>query len=109
MSERRRFERVPFFTNVTALLPGGTSVEARSVDISLRGAGLVSPAPLPARQTVYLTFQVKTPTGLVPQGPVVGRVIRVRFEHGATVAGVEFAQPLDRGVVPALVKAIERL
>jgi len=110
MAEGRRFIRVPFFTKVVVLPQAATaSVEARSIDISLGGMGLVCQSALPIGQSVSLTFYLTTTTGEVPQGPVPGRVTGVRFENNTSILGVEFDHTLERRLVPELVRAVERL
>ena len=67
----RRFERVPFFTEViVAPLNGGTPTPARSFDISLAGVGLACSKPISVGQSVCLTFYLTTAEGVVAEGPV---------------------------------------
>jgi PilZ domain len=105
----RRFERAPFFVEVTLALPqGGHLVEARSVDISLGGVGLICPVPLAVGSVITLTFSVRGRTGAVEEC-VVGRVASLRYDDDASLVGVEFVEPLKRESAPTLVREIEWL
>jgi hypothetical protein len=108
--EVRRFVRVPFFAKATlAVLFEAQVIEARSIDISLGGVSLACPTPLPIGQLVSLTFHLTTGETRSEERPVSGRVSHLRFDDDAAIIGVEFTPTLDRMVMPALVRAIERL
>jgi c-di-GMP-binding flagellar brake protein YcgR len=108
--DTRRCVRVPYFGKVTIVDPPNEApIEARSIDISLNGVGLVSPKPLPVNTLVTLQFHLTNPNGTPTAEQVSGRVAYVRFESGTSVVGLEFLPVLDRLSPPVLVRAIERL
>jgi c-di-GMP-binding flagellar brake protein YcgR len=106
---RRRFERVPFFTRVTVSPPSGASpIEARSLDVSLGGVGLVAPTGLPVGTVVMLTFYLgRSPK--TSEERLYGRITNVRAESDGSLIGIEFSRVLDAESAPALVRAIDRL
>ena len=108
-TSRRRFERMPFFANVTIRSQsGGPSVKGRSIDISLGGVGLVSESPFPVGKLVDLTFHLSTPKGIVNE-QVSGRVACVRFDDNAAIVGLEFSTILAREATPELTRMVEKL
>jgi hypothetical protein len=106
---QRRFERAPFFTRVTITGPSGEpATEARTVDVGLAGVGVITTTPLAVGQAVLVTFHLRVGTGMVRE-QVPGRVVDLRVDDDASIAGIEFDEPVSRLQSPALVRAIERL
>jgi hypothetical protein len=109
-ADKRRFERVPFFAEVAVSLPAGEHlIDARSIDISLSGIGLVCPMPLPVGMSVSVTVRLGSDERLIEEGPVVGRVVNLRLDDDAAIVGVEFTPVLSRSLAPGLVRTIEKL
>ena len=109
-STRRRFERVPFFTNVTLSPSQGLPLEGRTIDISFGGVRVVCPKPLPVGQLVTITFHLTTPSGMAAKTEqVIGRIVNLQVDVDATAMGLEFVAPLNEKSTPLLVRAIERL
>lgn len=107
--DKRRFGRAPFLANVTVeLLSGDSVIDARSVDVSLGGVGLISPTPIPAGEQVVLTFHLKTASGTTTER-IPGRVANLRFDDDASIVGVEFSAVLDRNAAPVLTGIVEKL
>lgn len=108
-SERRRFGRLPFFVPV-ALTPNTVpgSIQGHTFDISLGGAGLTCPTPLPVGESVRLAFHLPAPAGRVVE-ELTGRVASLRFDDDGAIMGVEFDELASSRKAPALTRAIERL
>jgi c-di-GMP-binding flagellar brake protein YcgR len=107
--DKRRFGRAPFIANVTVELPaGGSAIDARSVDISLGGVGLISPMPVPVGEHMVLTFHLKTSSGMTTER-IPGRVVNLRHDDDASIVGVEFAAVLDHKTAPVLTGIVEKL
>jgi c-di-GMP-binding flagellar brake protein YcgR len=85
---------------------GDGAFEAYTVDLSLGGVGLASPAPLPTGARVALTFYLVTGADEVLE-QVDGRVVNLRYDDDASHIGVEFVEPLSPRSAPALTRAIE--
>ena len=108
--QKRRYVRIPFFKKVTVTpaVGDGAAFEAYTFDISLGGVGLASPAPLPTGSGVELTFHLMKGTDEVSER-VAGRVVHLRYDDDASRMGVEFVEPLNSGIAPALTRAVEGL
>src|SRR5690242_12567790 len=103
MIELRRFERIPFFCEVSlTVLPDGPRADAHSVDISLGGVGLVTRAALAPGQTVALAFSVRDESGKLVVDRVLGRVAHLRADPDANRVGVEFLEILSSSTSPHL-------
>jgi len=106
--DNRRFERMPFYSQVTVDLSGGdVRLEARSANISLGGVGLICPTALPVGEHVTLTFHLTSSAGPVAER-VTGRVVSSRFDDGVALIGVEFDAVLGHEAA-ALARVVERL
>jgi c-di-GMP-binding flagellar brake protein YcgR len=95
MIERRRYERVNFFCEVTLCVLGGTPVVSRSVDISLGGVGIATQARVEPGQPVMLTFHLQNAQQQEIVEEILGTVVHLRAESDGNILGVEFLQPLD--------------
>lgn len=105
MTERRRYERVPFFCEVSlTALPEGLTFPARTVDISLGGVGLMTPAAFEPSQTVSLFFRLQDGYEPEQESRVMGRVVNLRADTDANLIGVEFFEPLSPAGNPRLLK-----
>ena len=106
----RKYERVAFSSRVElAAGAGSPAVEAYSLDISLGGVGLISPALLKVGHAVTLGFRLSHPS----KGPVLervqGRVVFARSDVDGHRLGVEFLEPLHRSKNPELTRKVEGL
>lgn len=104
MSNRRRFDRVPFFSDVSVTaLPDGPTIPARSLDISLGGVGLVTQVALAPGQTVALIFSLPNGSRQENGQRVLGQVVNLRADCDVNYVGVEFLEPLSHTGSPHLV------
>jgi len=102
--ERRSYERVGFHCRVAvAVRPGAVPIEARSMDLSLGGAGIATAAPLEVGQTVVLTFILRDGRQQEVRDQVQGRVVNLKADLDCNRVGVEFLEPLHESKHPALV------
>jgi c-di-GMP-binding flagellar brake protein YcgR len=105
--ERRSYERVGFLCRVAlAVRPGAPPLEARSVDLSMGGAGIVTSAALQVGQTVGLTFFLKDARQQEVRDQVQGRVVNLKADLDCNRVGVEFLEPLHESKNPALVRKL---
>jgi c-di-GMP-binding flagellar brake protein YcgR len=95
MQELRQYERVGFLCQleITAI-PDGTPQEARSIDLSLGGVGVVTPATFSVGQLVTVTFFLGDSTSNAVQDPVVGRIAHFAADVDSNRLGIQFLQPL---------------
>lgn len=108
--DQRRYERVEFLCRVAlAVLPGGSPSEGRATDLSLGGAGILTPCSFQAGQTVAITFFLRDRAQKEVKSQVVGRVVNLRADVDVNRVGVEFLEPLDEKKHPALVKRLMEL
>src|SRR5262249_39494719 len=99
--QRRRYERVPFFADVTLrALPNGPSVPARTLDLSLGGVGLVTGAAFTPGQSVSVIFDLVDAAKRSTKFEVVGRVVNLNADLDANRLGVEFVEPLSAANTP---------
>ncbi|HEY1602006.1 MAG TPA: PilZ domain-containing protein [Pirellulales bacterium] len=110
MNERRRFERVPFFCDVSlTALPDGPTFEAHSFDISLAGVGLAAPRALAPGCMVTLSFTLRDGSGKETVNKVSGRVARCDADADVNRLGVEFLEPLSASASPQLMRRIMKI
>jgi c-di-GMP-binding flagellar brake protein YcgR len=108
--ERRRYERAPFFADVTLrALPNGPSAAARTLDLSLGGVGLVSGAAFTPGQLVNVVFYLVDAAKRSVKVEVVGRVVNLNAETDANRIGVEFVDPLSASKTPELVNRLQKI
>jgi c-di-GMP-binding flagellar brake protein YcgR len=100
---KRRYERVSCLCDVTvSVLPGGTAIAARCLDLSLGGVGLITQNTFQTGQVVALTFFLKDATKKEVRERVTGRVVHLRADVDANRIGVEFLEPLQGSQCPVL-------
>jgi hypothetical protein len=105
--DRGRFERVPFFTALTlTLLPGGPSVEGRTIDISLGGVGLSCPEALAPGSFVSLAFRLRHRSHGEVVEQLFGRITHARSDEAGTTLEVQFLPPPDERSSPVLVRTL---
>ena len=105
MTDRRRFERVQFFCEVSiAILPDGPTISAHSVDVSLGGAGLVTQVAIELGQSVALSFSLGNQSGEEIENRVMARVVNFRADPDVNHIGVEFLELLSHSRNPHLLK-----
>jgi c-di-GMP-binding flagellar brake protein YcgR len=106
--ERRRYERVDFFCRLEVMLyPQGTAVEGHSLDLSLGGMRLITGNRLAVGQTIEVCFLLRERSSDVRERAL-GKVVRVEFDVGDQVAGVEFLDPLREQSHPRLIRGLLR-
>jgi CheY-like chemotaxis protein len=92
VGERRRSLRHPMETSVDLRLASGANVRARSVNLSERGMGLVSPVPLEVGRTVPLRF-------VLPGGTkVIAAIAEITWADPSGKAGLRFVSMPARAV-----------
>ena len=109
--QRRRYERAPFFVDVSLrALPKGTVSPGRSIDLSLGGVGLVTGAVFTPGQEVSIVFHLP---GTGPRKridvEVTGRVVNLNADVDANRIGVEFLEPLGPSRGPELVERLQNM
>ena len=110
MFESRQQERVPFFCDVAmSRLPGGPSIPARSLDLSLHGVGLVTAGSFEQDQLVMLSFSLRDAAQHEIRERVLGRIAYMRADVDANRVGVQFAEPLQRSKNPELVSRLLKI
>jgi hypothetical protein len=110
--EKRAYERVPFFCPVLiAPKPGGISAEARTVDVSIGGVGMVCSGTMVVRPgaNVEVTFRLTDPKKGPCEEVVVGRVVNLVADPNGCRIGVEFLEPLRPDTHPRLFRKVDRL
>jgi c-di-GMP-binding flagellar brake protein YcgR len=108
--QRRRYERAPFFADVTLrAFPNGPSVPARTLDLSLGGVGLVTGAAFTPGQLVSVTLYLVDSAKRSTKVEVVGRVVNLNADVDANRLGVEFVEPLSAAKTPELVDRLQRI
>jgi c-di-GMP-binding flagellar brake protein YcgR len=106
---KRRYERVSFLCQVTvAVLPSGTPIAARSVDLSAGGIGLITQGTFQPGQVVALMFSLQDATRREVVERVTGRVVHLRADVDANRVGVEFLEPLQESQHPVLMSRLLR-
>ena len=107
--ERRRYERVPFFSDVI-LRPADSTrpLSARTVDLSLGGVGLVTTATLMLGDYVTVTFPFPDAAARRTT-EILGRVASFRADEDANLVGVEFLEPLSVARAPELVRRMQQV
>jgi c-di-GMP-binding flagellar brake protein YcgR len=95
---KRQFLRAPYVTPVSLVLPDGSSIEARSEEISEEGMLVLSP----------LHFDLGVPLGVRFASPMTGEMIAIdasvrwtRDGRGKSAVGLEFV-----GVPPVLRRVV---
>jgi len=103
MIDHRQYERVPFYCDVVVrVLPNGVAVPARSLDLSLKGVGIVTQAAFEPDQLVTISFFLKDASQKEVQEHVLGRVAYLKADVDANRIGVEFAELLRCSQHPQL-------
>jgi c-di-GMP-binding flagellar brake protein YcgR len=106
----RCYQRVTFLRGATIRRPSvGAAIEARTVDISIGGVGLVAPKPLTVGEVVTDEFPLEGPDRRALVEGVAGRVVHSAFDLDGYKVGVEFLEPLSHRSSPELSRAVERL
>lgn len=108
MIERRRYERVGLFCPVS-LQNNGRAAEGSTLDISLGGVGIVTPAAYALGDMITITFHLKDERGRDAVCSVAGRVASMRADVQTNRVGIEFLEPLREAVQPLLVRKILKL
>jgi c-di-GMP-binding flagellar brake protein YcgR len=104
--ERRRYERVPFFVDVVLRkAEGGRLLQARTIDFSLGGVGLLTSAAFVAGEHVTIIFAIPD-AGSQETTEIVGRVVGFSADVDANRVGVEFLEPLSASRSPKLVSRL---
>jgi c-di-GMP-binding flagellar brake protein YcgR len=110
MTNRRRYERVPFFCDLSLTsLSGVTAVAAHSFDISVGGVGVVAQVSLEPGCTVTLAFSLPDKSGRKVVNQVNGRVVRCDADSEANRLGIEFFEPLTAATSPQLIERIMKI
>ena len=110
MNSRRRYERVPFFCDVSlSALPEGAAVVAHSFDISLGGVGIVTQTALEPGRMVAVAFSLRDKSGAKVVNQVNGRVARCDADSDTNRLGIEFLVPLAESTSPQLVQRIMKI
>jgi PilZ domain len=107
--EKRIYQRVPFLCRVTLSTGEGPPIEARTMDISLGGGGVISPRVVALGQRLTLGFHVRSRSGTPVVELVEGRVVNVRADLDGNLLGIEFVQPIAHERCPELTRTVERL
>jgi c-di-GMP-binding flagellar brake protein YcgR len=95
MKELRRYGRVEFLCRLDiAALPDGVPQDARALDLSLGGVGLVTAAVFPVGQLVTVTFFLGDSNSYEFRDPVVGRVAHFAADVDSNRLGIQFLTPL---------------
>jgi c-di-GMP-binding flagellar brake protein YcgR len=109
-AERRSFVRVPFHKAVTVYEPPkGPRVEARTLDVSLGGVGLMCREALPRGRAVVVVFILNDPRLGAREEHVPGKVVHLAADVDSNRLGVEFDEPVRASAFPALARAVARL
>jgi c-di-GMP-binding flagellar brake protein YcgR len=107
--ELRRYERVPFFAEVTLRTAGNARLlPARTIDLSLGGVGLVTKTALERGTPVTVVFSIPDAGGRRTT-EIIGRVVSLNADSDANRVGIEFLEPLSASRAPALVNRLQRL
>ncbi len=110
MIDRRRYERVQFLCEVElTALSNGSPVQARSLDISLGGVGLITQTSFEPGQIIALAFHLKDTRGREVVEKVVGKVVHLRADADGNRVGVEFLEPLHDSTQPRLMAKLEKI
>ena len=105
--DKRRYERVGFLCRVVlAALPNGPHSEGRATDLSLGGAGILTPCTLRRGRPSAVTFFLRDRSQKEVKSQVVGRVVNLRADVDVNRIGVEFLEPLNEVKHPTLVKRL---
>jgi hypothetical protein len=105
--DRRRYERVPFHCRVTLTpAPQGRAVAGQAIDISLAGAGIMTPATFQTGQVVTVGFLLRDRRQREVVNEVVGRVVNFKADHDANRVGIEFLTLLSEGQQPELARRV---
>lgn len=107
--ERRRYGRVPFLSRVALTpIPGGTRSEARTLDLSLGGVGVLTSGAYAVGQAVELVFFSRDSKGAEVGERVLGRVANFKADVDGNRIGIEFAAPLRETECPVLTQRLLR-
>jgi c-di-GMP-binding flagellar brake protein YcgR len=107
--ERRRYERVPFFTAVEIRdFKSGRALPARTLELSIGGVGLVTNGAFLPGDDVTIMFHVQN-AGFKRATEVAGRVIGFSADSDANRVGVEFSEPLSMSRAPELVRRLQQM
>jgi hypothetical protein len=105
---KRRYERVPFFCDLTLLATGAVH-RACAVDLSLGGVGVATTAFAARGQTVRVAFHLRDARQQPRIEEVIGRVAFCRADEDGNFLGVEFLEPLRATEQPELTRRLEKL
>ena len=110
MPEKRRYERVAFFSSVQlTVLPYGPTVPGSSFDISIGGVGLIANVFLDRGQSVRVRFRLhKGPNGWTEEG-VDGRVAYSHANEDSNRIGIEFLATVHESTQPVLAHRLDAL
>src|SRR4051794_40755806 len=108
-AEKRTYQRVGFLCRVDLTADDGTTIEASTVDISLGGAGVVSPRFVASGRAVTLAFHLRDKAGAPAVERIEGVVAHARADVDGHMLGVEFLGPIQKASNPLLTRAVERL
>ena len=107
--ELRRYERVPFFAEVTLrTAENARLLPARTIDLSLGGVGLVTTAALEPGAHVTVVFSISD-AGAKRTVEIIGRVVSLDADSDANRVGIEFLEPLSVSRAPELVNRLQRM
>jgi c-di-GMP-binding flagellar brake protein YcgR len=110
MSNRRRFERIQFFREVSlTVLPDGPTVAAHTFDISLGGVGLSTQTSLEPGKMVAISFPVRDRSHKTIVNRVIGKVVRLQADPDGNRVGVEFIETLSPSVSCELFNQVSKL
>jgi hypothetical protein len=103
--DRRRFERVPFFTALTlSFMRGRPYVEGRTIDVSLGDVGLSCPEALSPGSFVSLAFRLRLRSHGEVVEQLIGRITRARSDEAGTTLVVKIIKTPNERSPPVLVR-----
>ena len=110
MLERRRYERVAFFSRVQlTVLPNGPILSGRSFDISIGGVGIMADTTLARGQAVRVRFRLHNGPNDWIEEDAEGRVAYVHADEDSNRLGIEFVATINASTQPVLAHALDAL
>jgi c-di-GMP-binding flagellar brake protein YcgR len=107
---KRKFERVPFFCEVSVTsLDNGCALHANSFDISLGGVGMTMAASLPVNSLVQVGFHLKNNQQKAVVENIRGRIAYSRAFEDGNYLGVEFLDLPTAATCPELTRKLNSL
>jgi PilZ domain len=116
-TDMRRYPRVPFDSKVLIRAVSSQPpveartvvIEARTVDLSLSGVGIIAPVAFRLGSWLTLGFELRDVNPTVVVERLSARVIFRRPGEGDDRLGMEFFEPLHRSRTPRLARWVEPL